>query len=154
MDPTIANIYGNKVRLRACGICWNNERLLLVNHRLVSSEDFWAPPGGGVEFGQSIEETIRREFREETGLNVEVGRFMFGCEYINQPLHAVELFFAVDIHSGDLAPGADPELQIISDARFFAPDDIRRLKPGSAHGILQYGCESRDLEQLGGFYRI
>jgi mutator protein MutT len=32
----------------------------------------WEFPGGTVEFGETLEETVRREFREEYGMEVEV----------------------------------------------------------------------------------
>ena len=47
-----------------------DERLLLV--RFVhpgTGEEFWATPGGGVDPGEDVESGLRRELREETGLD-------------------------------------------------------------------------------------
>ena len=44
-------------------------RLLMV-HR--ADNDLWALPGGGHELGESIEDTVIREVKEETGIDVEV----------------------------------------------------------------------------------
>ncbi len=44
-------------------------RILLIRRR---DNDLWALPGGGMDLGESIEDTARREVREETGLDVEV----------------------------------------------------------------------------------
>ena len=44
-------------------------RLLMV-HR--ADNDLWALPGGGHELGESIEDTVVREVKEETGIDVEV----------------------------------------------------------------------------------
>jgi 8-oxo-dGTP pyrophosphatase MutT (NUDIX family) len=50
-------------------------RVLLV--RFVNPEtreEFWTTPGGGIVAGESLEEAIRRELREETGLeNASIG---------------------------------------------------------------------------------
>jgi ADP-ribose pyrophosphatase YjhB (NUDIX family) len=44
-------------------------RLLMV-HR--ADNDLWALPGGGHEVGENIEDTVVREVKEETGIDVEV----------------------------------------------------------------------------------
>lgn len=33
------------------------------------------PPGGGISVGERVEDALKREIREETGIEVEVGRF-------------------------------------------------------------------------------
>ncbi len=44
-------------------------RLLLVHK---TDNDLWALPGGGHDAGESISDTVVREVKEETGLDVEV----------------------------------------------------------------------------------
>jgi ADP-ribose pyrophosphatase YjhB (NUDIX family) len=44
-------------------------RIVLVKR---TDNDLWALPGGGMELGESIEDTAVREVKEETGLDVEV----------------------------------------------------------------------------------
>lgn len=154
MDDQVARIYGNKVRVRACGVCWQDGRLLMVNHAGITPSDFWAPPGGGVEFGQSVEECLRKEFAEETGLTIQPEHFLFGCEYINRPIHSIELFYAVGATSGTLRTGTDPELQIIRDVRFLSADEICNIPPASLHGIFRLVDSPAGLKDLRGFFRI
>jgi 8-oxo-dGTP diphosphatase len=154
VNPQIAKIYGNKLRLRVCGLDWDHERLLLINHRIQGETDFWAPPGGGVEFGESLEEALIREFHEETGMTVSVGRFLFGCQFIRRPLHAVELFFEVTRVGGAMLKGYDPEIQVIHEARYVSPSEIQALRPEEKHGIFRLGSEAKTMLSLSGFYHI
>ena len=114
MSNEITEIYGKRLRVRVCGLLYEHERLLLVNHTLPDHPEWWAPPGGGVEFGEALEDALKREFEEETGLKITVGQFAFGCEFIGGSLHAIELFFHVTRLGGTPAIGYDPELPIIT----------------------------------------
>lgn len=154
MDKEIARQYGNRVRVRACGICLRENSVLMVNHGGITSGDFWMPPGGGIEFGSSIEDTLKREFIEETGLEIEPGGFLFGCEYIQHPLHAIELFYLVSISGGALKSGQDPELQIIRDARFLTFEEIVTRPAVEVHAMFRHAGSPEELKKLTGFYRI
>ena len=154
MDRAITQTYGNKVRVRGCGILWKNDSILLVNHKFSPESSFWAPPGGGVEFGQSLSETISREFMEETQMAVKVGAFLFGCEYINDPLHSVELFFHTEFLSGEVKVGQDPELPIIQDVCFMEYAKLKELKAKELHGIFEIASTAEQFRELRGFYRI
>lgn len=134
-------------------MCWRAGKLLMVNHR-INGGPFWAPPGGGLEYGQTMAETLVREFREETGLEVTPGRFLFGCELIRNPLHGVELFFAVEAN-GTPVVGTDPELPgIIAEVAFLTPEAILALPEASRHGIFRFCSKPGDFQQLSGFYTI
>lgn len=154
MSPEVAKIYGNKLRVRVCGICWEKDRLLMVNHKGITGSDFWSLPGGGLDFGQSIAETLAKEFEEETGLLIDLREFLFGCEFIQEPLHAIELFFNVALVGGQLKTGNDPELPIITDVRFMTPEEIAKIPKDQLHGIFRIIDHPASLKSLNGFFRI
>jgi len=154
MDQEIKALYGKKVRVRVCGLCWEDNKLLLVNHSIRQPANFWAPPGGGLEFGETVEKALKREFGEETGLEIAVIRFAFGCEYIQDPLHAIELFFHVKTVGGTLIPGYDPELQLIQGSKYMAEAEIVGMAPNELHGIFRIAHDENGLNQLSGFYTL
>lgn len=153
MNPEIARMYGNKVRVRVCGLCWQEDAILMVKHKM-GDNDFWAPPGGGVDFGEPLEEALKRELLEETGLRVTPVKFLFGCEFINKPLHAIELFFEVVKLSGILKHGTDPELPLIEKVQFMLPAEIQNIAAQHRHGIFNRFENANILRELRGFYRI
>ncbi len=158
MEQHIEAQFGNKVRVRVCGLCWKGDSLLLINHRLYEKQDFWAPPGGGVEYGQDMNECLKREFLEETGLQINVNSFRFVAEFIKSPLHAIELFADVTVTGGSLITGLDPEMtsenQIIYAAEYVPWSTVQTLPEQEKHGILKLCKTVNELKTLTGFYRI
>jgi 8-oxo-dGTP diphosphatase len=154
MDQEVAKIYGNRVRPRVCGLCWKDDSLLMVNHSGLNDSNFWAPPGGGIEFGQTIQTCLVQEFQEETGLKIIVKNFVFGCEFVRHPLHSIELFYNVEVMSGELKTGGDPELQIIQDVQYLTFFEIKSLPPDKVHGIFSRVTTASELKSLTGFFSI
>lgn len=157
LDKDAHEIYGNRVRVRVCGLCWREERVLLINHAGLYGHDFWSPPGGGVDFGESAETGLKREFSEETGLLVDVGALQFVCEYIKYPLHAVELFFEVRAREGEISVGKDPEMrqgQTITAAAYKSIPEILQLPESHRHGIFQIARSADALKALKGYFKI
>ncbi len=158
MDKSVQETYGNRLRVRVCGLCRLNESLLMVNHAGLRDGPFWAPPGGGMEFSQSAEANLVREFREETGLEVRVGKLMFVTEFLRPPLHALELFYEVTVTGGRLATGQDPEMeptrQLIQEARFLTTEEMDVLPAEAKHGLFGRVPTSGRIWELNGYFRI
>ncbi len=157
MIDSVYQEFGNKLRLRVCGLCLEDDRLLMINHRGIRHGDFWAPPGGGLHFGESLETCLKREFHEETGVSVEIQNFQFISEFINMPLHAIEIFFKVKITHGIVKMGIDPEMkdnQIIQEVKFMSWKEITALDPKSRHGIFNLIPESSKILDLKGHFKL
>ena len=135
--PEIPDAYGGRVRVRVGALLLDDpadpSAVLLVEHEgLWEDAPFWTPPGGGVEFGESLAEALRREVYEETGLDVEVGEVRYVLDFVRPPLHAVSFYLecrAPDLTAARL--GADPEMgdrQLLRGLRMVPFDDLPSLK--------------------------
>lgn len=139
MNQHIINQYGNQLRIRVCGICKQDGKILVINHSgLNESGEFWSPPGGGLQFGETIEECLKREFLEETNTLISVGKFFTVREFVKPPLHAIELYYEVEIESGQVKKGFDPEMQeqIIKDIQWLNFEEILAKGEGKFAEIL------------------
>lgn len=88
-------------------------KLLLIRRGAEPNKDKWSIPGGSVQWGEPLKEAIKREVREETGLDVEVGKIAGVFDLIvrdeagNVAYHYVIIDFFAKPVGGKLIPGDD-----------------------------------------------
>jgi ADP-ribose pyrophosphatase YjhB (NUDIX family) len=88
-------------------------RILLARRRSSVFPGMWCIPCGYVEVDEDIRDAARRECREETGLEVDVGDVIHVASNFQLPYRSViGVWFEADVRGGVLAPGDDvSELQ-------------------------------------------
>lgn len=155
LNPSAA-AYADQLRVRACGICIQDNRLLLVRHgKTIDNDAFWAPPGGGLHFGETIQECLKRELLEETGLEVKTERFLFVSEFMQPPLHAIEFFFEVRVTGGSLRTGTDPEAtgeQLLEHVQWLTIKELQAIAYRDKHRTLQLLLSLDDLLGLNHYF--
>lgn len=117
-------------RLAVRALILHQDRLLLVNAYPDGRSDLWCAPGGGVHSGTSLPDNLQREVHEETGLTIAVGAPALVNEFHDPAsgFHQVDVYFRCTIQSGALDPAwQDPE-GIVSERRFFARDELARIR--------------------------
>lgn len=152
----LATTFGDRVRVRVCGIALHNNRILLAKHEGMGDDPLWLPPGGGLEFGELMEQALVREFKEETGLIVKMERLLFVYEVLRPPFHAIEFFFLLQVIAGELTVGTDPELgdyQAIADIQWVAFDDLKHWPKEQKHALFQHCHGTESLLNMSGYYR-
>ncbi len=83
---------------RVAGVCIHDGKVLLQKP---TNDTAYAFPGGHVAFGETNEQTLIREFREELGADITVGRLMWVGELFfpwgEKPCHQICLYYEIDI---------------------------------------------------------
>lgn len=127
-EPT----YRNKLRVRVCGLLVQADAVLLAQlHSPVTENLVWIPPGGGLQFGEQMEDCLNREFAEETNIDIAVHDLVHINELVEPPYHGIEFYFEVEQTGGELDIGLDPELswdhQLIRDLAWIPMDELKEV---------------------------
>lgn len=108
----------------------HEDKFLLVNNRH-SKGDFYCLPGGGVELGEEVVGALKREIKEELGVEATVGNLVILNQIIDgEEYQAPELYFHItngaDFVNIDLAGTSHGQAEI-ADVGFFRLDEVLLL---------------------------
>jgi 8-oxo-dGTP diphosphatase len=98
-------------------------RLLLIKRGHEPDAGLWSLPGGRVQPGETGEQAVVREIREETGLSVRCDRLVGSVRRTGLGGAVLDIRdYAATVTGGGLAAGDDA-----ADARWFSPADLAGL---------------------------
>lgn len=107
-------------RAVAEGIVEREGKILLVKASRGLTQGLWSLPGGFLSFGESPEQAVAREIREELRVGCRVGRLLGVRTKVGEHtgLHWIIFFLEAEI-SGE----PDPDPDEIAEARFFPKEE-------------------------------
>jgi 8-oxo-dGTP diphosphatase len=146
-----------EIRTAAKAVIVREGKLLLNHCRSTDGSEYYALPGGGQRTGETLDQTIARECREEIGAEVSVVRLLFVREhvvanhafsYLHEAPHQVELLFECripDEYVPASGPGPDEEqlgvawlgLEEMRGVRV-SPSRLRELLDAAGTGALPF----------------
>lgn len=100
----------------ACGIMRNKKGLILMGLR---HSGYWEFPGGKLEEGEGIMYCLKREWREELNLNIEIDKEIFSCKYGR---------YFCRFFTGQILDEDNLSVNVHQKVEFLDVDEIRKLK--------------------------
>lgn len=74
----------DRFNIRVYGLLLNEKQEVLLAHEKIGDFQFTKFPGGGLEFGEGINDCLVREFKEETGIDVMVKNHLYTTDFFQQ----------------------------------------------------------------------
>ena len=67
--------------IRVYGVLINEQRQVLVSDEYIRGSYYTKFPGGGLELGEGTRDCLKREFKEEMDLEVEIGEHLYTTDF-------------------------------------------------------------------------
>jgi len=99
--------------------------ILMIKRKNAPAKNLYSFPGGGIQFGETIQQATIREVKEETGLDIEVGKILTVGEAIerDKDIHRVVVVNEAKIRGGAAKPSDDAE-----DVLWISLEQIRKME--------------------------
>lgn len=121
----------NKITIRVAGIVMMNDGIVFMHRKNVirnkDYQEYYTFPGGHLEEGETLEEGVIREIKEEFGINVKVVRKLYELE--NDRVNMKEYFFLCKYIDGEFGTGDGEEFSNnpeYKDSGEYIPEIVKR----------------------------
>ena len=121
----------NKITIRVAGIVMMNDGIVFMHRKNVirnkDYQEYYTFPGGHLEEGETLEEGVIREIKEEFGINVKVVRKLYELE--NDRVNMKEYFFLCEYIDGEFGTGDGEEFSSnpeYKDSGEYIPEIVKR----------------------------
>lgn len=74
----------DSITIRVYGILINEKKQVLVSDEYIRGNYYTKFPGGGLELGEGTRDCLKREFKEEMDLDVEVKEHLYTTDFFQQ----------------------------------------------------------------------
>lgn len=142
---TSTDIHGNKYQVPHTELVWRPSAygIVIRDGQILLSEQYqkFLLPGGGVELGETPEQAVVREVKEETGFNVckpvlvetQTGFFSYRGAKGMHHLQTILMFYVCEFVDGEASiAGFDPdEQQNGGMPQWFDLEDLQEIKAGA-----------------------
>ncbi|MBE6485842.1 MAG: NUDIX hydrolase [Methanosphaera stadtmanae] len=107
-----------------------DNKIILIKRLNNPFKDYWAIPGGFVEYGEKVEDAAVREAKEETGLDIELTKLVgvYSDPDRDPRGHTVTIAFLSKIIGGTLKSDSDAK-----DAKFLDINELKNMKLAFDH---------------------
>lgn len=123
----------NKLTIRVAGIVPMNDGFVFMHRKNVirnkDYQEYYTFPGGHLEEGETLEEGVIREIKEEFGIHVKVVRKLYELE--NSRVNMKEYFFLCEYVDGEFGTGEGEEFSNnpeYKESGEYIPEIVKREK--------------------------
>lgn len=96
-EGTVQTSTASDIRIRVAGIFIDSHRRVLVQRK--RGDEYWALPGGRLEYGETLTECLEREFEEELGITIAVqDQVLVGENFFthgDDTIHSIEFYYTI-----------------------------------------------------------
>ena len=105
----------------AVAVIFNQDKKILLVKSTYQKFHPWGLPGGNLNYGESPEDAVMREIFEETGLYIEVEKFLLVKTWLPD---RVGLYYLCSIKNGKFHPSDE-----ISESGYFSVENLPDVRP-------------------------
>lgn len=108
-------------KLTVDGIIKKDNKIVLIRRKFEPFKNYWALPGGFVEYNEKTENAVIREIFEETGLKTRIKKLIgvYSDPTRDPRGHTVSIVYELEILKGEMIFGDDA-----SDVNFFNINEL------------------------------